>query len=355
MCQVTSAFHGNSAIRSNAIFVIAIVLTLAVLAVAQPDDLPPDWIVYQAEGGIHRTRTDGSDRALIAEVEALTVAWSPDGEGLVFSFYDGREAAAYLYRMQVDGTARQRLSNEPVVNLSHLVWSPDGEWIVYTSCPDGFMHDCDLYRIRPDGTGHARFTESPGYNQHPSWSPDGEWLLFSAYTGQARHTYRIRPDGSDMDILTESTGGGWSATWSPDGAWIVFNFDYDLYRMRPDGSGVERLTENTNVQGDVVWSPNSTWILFEARTEGANSLDIYLLRADGSDQQRLTESGGAGAAWSPDGKWIVFHSRRNQNGDIFLMRADGSDLRQLTQSPVGERDPQWLADDGKPTRSSSND
>jgi len=53
------------------------------------------------------------------------------------------------------------------------VWSPDGQSIVFTSDREG---SADLFRVRPDGTGLERLTDSPAYDDQAALSPDGKQI-----------------------------------------------------------------------------------------------------------------------------------------------------------------------------------
>lgn len=60
----------------------------------------------------------------------------------------------------------------------HASWSAAGRWIVFTSERNG-LGQADIYRVRPDGTGLERLTDSPALDDQAVLSPDGsggvEW------------------------------------------------------------------------------------------------------------------------------------------------------------------------------------
>ena len=93
--------------------------------------------------------------------------------------------------------------------------------------------DYELYRIRPDGTGIQRLTNSPGNDAHPAFSPDGEWIAFAT----ARNGFK------DEAVALLLLG-----TFQPYGEIAV---------MRADGWDVHVLTDNSTEEGAPTWIPHS--------------------------------------------------------------------------------------------------
>src|SRR5262245_37263590 len=76
-----------------------------------------------------------------------------------------------LFVSNADGSGEQKLT-EGYLDYNP-VWSPDGQWIVFTSERNG---SADLYRMRPDGSGLERLTDSPAYDDQAAFSPDGNQI-----------------------------------------------------------------------------------------------------------------------------------------------------------------------------------
>jgi hypothetical protein len=77
-------------------------------------------------------------------------------------------------------------------------WSPKGDWIVLMSERSG---SADLFRIHLDGTGIERLTDDPAYDDQAAFSPDGARIAFVSTRAGGR-AIRCRWPHS-----------GWSVVW----------------------------------------------------------------------------------------------------------------------------------------------
>jgi TolB protein len=248
-------------------------------------------------------------------------------------------------------------------------WSPDGKWIVFTSERNG---SADLYRVRTDGSALERLTDDPAYDDQAAFSPDGRQIVF--VTTRANGT----ADLWTLDVatkrakpLTSGPGGDFRPAWSPDGKWIAFSSDresslpmakgrwehlhlVDIYLVKPDGSGLKRLSSHGNFCGTPKWTRDSkslvaycmpaedTWTHRNQAVEGETALmrfdaasgastpvkagpgvkifpsvlpsgEVAFVRRDNLAQGVFYETGKAGPkgevrwpAWSPDGSMLVY-------------------------------------------------
>src|SRR5688500_4712174 len=85
-------------------------------------------------------------------------------------------SASVLYIANADGSRERTLL--PASGFDYNAsFSVDAMWVVFTSERNGFGQS-DIYRVRPDGTGLERLTDSPAMDDQAALSPDGTRLAF---------------------------------------------------------------------------------------------------------------------------------------------------------------------------------
>jgi Tol biopolymer transport system component len=155
--------------------------------------------------------------------------------------------------------------------------SADGKWVIFTSERDG---SADIYRVHLDGSGVERLTDDPAYDDQAVLSPDGKTLAFvsSRGTGRAR-IWLLDLASRRAHLLTSSSSSDFRPAWSPDGKWIAYSSDRDsnaghlpgrwellqsvsIYVIRPDGSDPRRVTRGRGVAGSPRWSPDGKRIYY---------------------------------------------------------------------------------------------
>ena len=104
--------------------------------------------------------------------------WSPRGDLIMFSrLVDG---AYEVYTIKPDGTSKKRLTFTHG-NDAHMAWSPDGEYIVFASSRMGFKDEVvytdapqpygELFAMRYDGTHVEQITDNQWEEGTPAWQP----------------------------------------------------------------------------------------------------------------------------------------------------------------------------------------
>jgi Tol biopolymer transport system component len=104
--------------------------------------------------------------------------WSPRRDLIMFSrLVDG---AYEVHTIKPDGTGIKRLTFTRG-NDAHMAWSPDGEYIVFTSSRMGFKDEVvytdapqpygEIFVMRYDGTGVEQLTDNQWEDGTPAWQP----------------------------------------------------------------------------------------------------------------------------------------------------------------------------------------
>ena len=108
---------------------------------------------------------------LVYDIRAATdPRISPDGSTILFSTW--RDGNGEIYKMNADGTALTRLTNNSAEDWA-AVYSPDGAYIVFSSYRDG---NDEVYIMNADGSGQTNLTNNLAHDRYPDWTRYLRWL-----------------------------------------------------------------------------------------------------------------------------------------------------------------------------------
>ena len=234
-----------------------------------------DLFQFDLESGeLERLTADRGDE--------ISPAWSPEGTRLVFhrTPAEGEATAAGLWILDLETRERTLLLEEASRELTPD-WSPDGGWIAFGSERNGKP---DLYRVRVDGSGLERLTDNPYRDAWPRYSPDDSAVLFFSRRdteGEFDELYVMDLSGRAIRRLTHHPDHhDFAASWSPDGSRVVTGESRraenrrDLVILDLEGEVRERFATGYHRVFQPVWCADGS-IVYAARTEDGAAADLY--------------------------------------------------------------------------------
>jgi Tol biopolymer transport system component len=287
--------------------------------------------------------------------------WSPDGQRIAFNRFTD-ECAIYIVP-SLPGAARKLLTLGPNMvfgGLATLAWSPDGKFIAFTY-KDPTEEPSKIFLVSPDTSARHTLTSPSAENVgdfNPAFSPDGQSVAFvrksSVESSDKSDIYIVPITGGEPRRLTFDNTSFAGLTWSADGREIIFSSSRaagvsSLWRIHASGGPAERVA----VVGSDFWFPNisrngNRLTYVQATPEDANiyRIEVSDTRASKNPPTRLIASTrtDSGPQFSPDGRRIAFHSDRSGPLEIWMCDSDGTNLVQLTSLNNRSGSPRWSPD-----------
>jgi TolB protein len=144
------------------------------LAVSCSEDMQGKHQIYLLPGGggdTPRELTHGAESSFFH-------AWSADSR--VIAFTRGSASKADIFTIAASGGTESRLTHDTINDGPDF--SPDGQFIYFDSSRSGTTQ---LWRMHVDGTQPEQITDDASQNSSPHVSPDGKYLAFLTQSGNA--------------------------------------------------------------------------------------------------------------------------------------------------------------------------
>jgi tol-pal system beta propeller repeat protein TolB len=247
-------------------------------------------IAYVQGGLIRIVDSDGAnDRPLTRGGQAMSPAWHPRGDRLVYSRFVAAGGGTQLEEAEL-ATGRTRTIGTGGLNITPA-YSHDGQYIVYAS---GSESGTDLMMVNAaNPTEPERLTFGRGSdNGGPTFSPDGRQIAFFSSRSKFPQIYTMDADGTNVQLLTPFTPGVRS------------------YRSAPD------------------WSPDGRAVAYEQQN---GDFQVWMIDLRTKESRRLTSEGeNEGPSWAPDGRHLALSSTRGGSKQIWVLDTESGRFRQLT-------------------------
>ncbi len=309
-------------------------------------------------GDIYTVRADGTDLRRLTSASSASgldevPVWSPDGTRIAFrSYHDSKNSVEVI---DAGGGNRVTLwtsgAGRDVYCAEHddIAWSPDGQTIVFAAhaaCPG----QPDLFVVPADGSAPAGRLLAPGLNgEFPRFSPDGGRIAFLGSEGggaSALHVAEVRPAGAAADglqarrigpDLDASPADMWfPPQWSSDGTELAVAFGFvtgEIVVVKADGSAQRVLA--TDQALNPTWSPDGKRVAFhrmvdpsERFAERPCTMRVWVMNADGTDERRLdplVDGCVLPPIWSPDGTRLLSLVIADGGFHVGVFTVDGND------------------------------
>jgi len=286
------------------------------------------------DGQLLVTNADGSNAQSIAAGQIRSVAWSRDGQRLVYDLNND------LYSSSVADGGSEALATGGG-RFFFPAFAPDGQHLAFLEAPGGNVFNVIVIRT---STGEWRSLGSTApssigpdslCSNVVKWSPDSTKLLVDY--GQPVFVFYLA-GGTPSQVGGQ--GNAASHFWSPGGNLLAFKEnDSSLWLVNPDGSGQRPLVAEPT--RDIAWSPGGRPLI--AYSTAANGVgDLWVVNVQNGQKQQLT--GGdtwreLAPSWTPDGNAIIFERRGLQDEEqgIWRVAVDGNGLTQLATTGTALR------------------
>jgi len=281
----------------------------------------------------------------MGDLRADSIAWSPDGNQVVFS----KGPEIYVAKSDLSQPRKLVTAGDPV---SGLRFSHDGRRLRF-ELDNASNGSSSIWEMARNGSGLRPVL--PGWSKVPheccgNWTPDGRYFLFQSFRDGRNSLWALAEKSSWLGgtpkpvQLTNGPLDFQSPLVSKDGKRIfAIGAQPRCELVRYDGkSGFAPYLDGRSIR-DLAFSADRKWVAYVSVPEG----QLWRSRVDGSERLQLTSEGMYTALprWSPDGKQIVFMGTTPKTDWLaYLISSDGRGLRELIPGADVGYDPGWSPD-----------
>ena len=288
-----------------------------------------------ANGGAVRDLLDlrGADRVFNA-MESLRTAWMAGGREICFSDRDQDGEALGLFLADAQSGKRRRLTLAPggIPGDVQCAPSPDGKSVAFVR--QQTVSEGDVYLMDVATGQQRRITRMSGHFMGLAWLPGKQGLLAGCEAGTAGSSiWHISTEGLEARRLTgqEVAAAYPSAAPGQGGVRVIYQViqrDINVWRWSAEG-GMKRVTDSVLLDHYPAVNRNGELAWISRRT---GPPEVWTAGPNGENPRRLTYLEGPYVdfpRWSADGRFVAFAFLRDGSRDVFLM-----DRQTNTMDPI---------------------
>jgi Tol biopolymer transport system component len=354
-------------------------------------------IVTETESALIIVNADGTNEEKLIGSNATerfdNVAWSPDGEKIVYQVAENRpdSPGSTLFEVQLADRSTRPLTSQKWLGMQGLIWMSDGTRLLMLagsqravfqifeiSYPDGtarrLTNDLDSYTalgltadsatlaavkrvseaniwIAPAGDESRARLLTPGsgkVDDNPSWSHDGSRIVFSSQTGASIEIWSVNEDGTDLRQIISNAESNFHPSVSPDGRSIAFvssRNGYHIWRANIDGGDARQITTGESSQYAPTFSLDGRWLFY---VDVSRWPSVWKISAEGGAAPvRISNKRSSFPAVSPDGKFVAYTYKEDDKAPYRLAIASidgGEPLKTFPASDTGKGPLRWTSD-----------
>lgn len=146
--------------------------------------------------------------------EPTFARYSPNGEKLAFSLKESDHKSNIII---IDKKGTQDFITHYDFSSYYPSWSPDGKSLLFFSRHETNNVDDEIYKINIDGSDKERLTNWPQHNFCPSWSNDKKKIAYVTSMENSRpEIYVMDSDRENQERITYNDDGDTLPNWSLD-------------------------------------------------------------------------------------------------------------------------------------------
>ena len=275
----------------------------------------------------------------------IVMAWSPDGQSIVYRNRTEDGFSGLLWKVSPDGGMPTRI---PLPDGGFCCYSPDGSKLAYNRVMREFrtwkyyrggMAD-DIWIYDPQAAKVSNITNNDAQDIFPMWI--GQEIFYASDRDMTMNLFAYNTETGTTRKVTHFTEYDVKFP-STDGKTIVFENGGWLYRLDPAtsvcnkipvyigsddiyGRSERRVLSNNDITAYSA-APDGSRMVITARGE---VFDVPVGKGVTRNLSRNSNSNDRGAEWSPSGKWIAWIGDATGETEIYLYNVKENSVKQLT-------------------------